>query len=531
MLTATGTPTSAAASPYTYALNTTPGCSFSRTTNDGSANGSASVSAFSCATASAGTMTAGTAVSGVTQTITATVTTVGTYSISTTANGVTFAGSGTFAATGAQNVVLTATGTPSAAGSNSFTLNTTPNCSFTRTTNPAALPANITLGTVNDNYIASVRDADYSPYVAPTTAATFAQGVAADGSNESTLIDVQGTLTTTGVTISIPYTVTGAPVTLPAFTQTINVPASSTQDGIARDITFSYAGGTFAVGSNTIAATVKSVGGTLNVKKLDLQTGIGNDNLGVLLAQFTYATNSAGGTAPFALRAIAGIPDRNIATADHVMLYVPVTSTTGKTWLNNNLGANYANATKTAFNPTQQATSSTDFNAYGSLFQWSRKADSHELINWTSGTAGTQVNGTTTTLADNPANALFIRNSTSPYDWRTTQDGALWATVASANNPCPIGFRVPTSSELNAERIAFSSNNTAGALASVLKLPVAGFRYNSDGSLYNTASYGHYWSSTVNGTSAINLDFHSSNASTYTNNRANGMSVRCLKDY
>jgi hypothetical protein len=80
-------------------------------------------------------MTAGVAVSGVTQTITATVTTVGTYSISTTANGVTFAGSGTFSATGAQNIVLTATGTPTAAGSNSFTLNTTPNCSFSRTTN------------------------------------------------------------------------------------------------------------------------------------------------------------------------------------------------------------------------------------------------------------------------------------------------------------------------------------------------------------------------------------------------------------
>jgi hypothetical protein len=78
-------------------------------------------------------MTTGIAVSGVTQTLTATVTKVGTYSISTTANGVTFAGSGTFSATGAQNIVLTATGTPTAAGSNSFTLNTTPNCSFSRT--------------------------------------------------------------------------------------------------------------------------------------------------------------------------------------------------------------------------------------------------------------------------------------------------------------------------------------------------------------------------------------------------------------
>jgi uncharacterized protein (TIGR02145 family) len=100
-----------------------------------STNGTAVVSAYVCNTAFAGTMTAGTAVSGVTQTITAAVTTVGSYSISTSANGVTFAAAGTFSGTGSQNIVLTATGTPTAAGSNTFTLNTTPNCSFNRITN------------------------------------------------------------------------------------------------------------------------------------------------------------------------------------------------------------------------------------------------------------------------------------------------------------------------------------------------------------------------------------------------------------
>lgn len=97
-----------------------------------SSNGTAVVSAYVCSTASAGAIIVGTTVSGVTQTITATVTKVGTYSISTTANGVTFAGTGTFASTGAQNIVLTATGTPAVKGSNTFTLNTTPNCNFSR---------------------------------------------------------------------------------------------------------------------------------------------------------------------------------------------------------------------------------------------------------------------------------------------------------------------------------------------------------------------------------------------------------------
>ena len=100
-----------------------------------SSNGSSLISSFnSCTIASTGILTRGIAVSGVTQTINVTVGTIGTYSISATANGVTFAASGNFTVTGAQNIVLTATGTPITAGPNTFTLNTTPNCSFSLTT-------------------------------------------------------------------------------------------------------------------------------------------------------------------------------------------------------------------------------------------------------------------------------------------------------------------------------------------------------------------------------------------------------------
>lgn len=119
---------------FAFTLNTLPTCSFTRTVlGNPSTNGSAIVSGYVCNTDSVGTLTVGTPASGVTQTITATVTTVGTYNITAEINGVTFSsGVGTFAGTGAQQVVLTATGTPTTAGSNSFTLNTTPNCSFTR---------------------------------------------------------------------------------------------------------------------------------------------------------------------------------------------------------------------------------------------------------------------------------------------------------------------------------------------------------------------------------------------------------------
>ena len=61
-------------------------------------------------------------------------------------------------------------------------------------------------------------------------------------------------------------------------------------------------------------------------------------------------------------------------------------------------------------------------------------------------------------------------------------------------------------------------------------LPVAGNRNNSNGSLNNVGSNGNYWSGTVNGTNAQNLNFNSGNANMNSNNRANGNSVRCLKD-
>jgi uncharacterized protein (TIGR02145 family) len=521
VLIATGTPT--ASDNHSFTLNTTPNCSFNRFVNDPSSNGTAVVSAYTCSTASAGTMTAGVAVSGVTQTITATVTTVGTYSISTTANGVTFAASGTFAGIGAQDIVLAATGTPTAATASpySYTLNTTPNCNFTRVV-LAPLPGNITLSAISPYFVASVYDQDYLPYTAPTGPASLATAQAANGVNEANALNIQGILTTTGVTLKIPYTVVTASVSLPAYSQTINVPASYTEDGIARDVTFSHGAASLAVGSGTINATLQAVGGTLNAKKLDLQTGIGNDNLGWLLAQFTYATNNSGGTANFDFRDIAPIPDRNIADANHVMFYLPVLGADGRTWLNNNLGANYANTTNGAFNPAAQASATNDANAYGSLFQWGRYADGHEFRN-SANTAGP--------IATPWTSINFITNSTDPRDWRNPQNDNLWQGVSGTNNPCPIGYRLPTETELNNQRLTWSSNTSSGAIASPLKLPLASFRVSSSGSLGSVGTNGYYWSTTVSGAYARSLYFDSSSASmsalTY---RAGGISIRCIMD-
>jgi hypothetical protein len=539
VLTATGTPT--VSGLHSYTINTTPSCTFSRTVvTNPTSGGSAVVSGYTCNTASAGTMTASAEVSGVTQTITATVQTMGSYNITATANGVTFSGSGNFLGTSSQNIVLTASGTPTVSGVHSYTINTTPSCTFSRTVNPAALPANITLSPIGPHVVASVFDNDYLPYTAPTGVASFTTPVPADNSPEGTAVNLQGILTTTGVSIRIPYTVVGAAVNLLAFTQTMTIPAAFTEDGISRDVSFSYGGTTLGIGTGTITATLRAIGDTLKVKKLDIQTGVGNDNLGVLIAQFSYATNNLGGAANFQFRAIAGIPDRNFSDANHRMLYLPVTNPiTNKTWLNNNLGANFSNTAKPQFNPAAQASSSTDQHAYGSFFQWGRYSDGHELINWTSSTAGTPVNSATNTTSsgDQPGHGLLIDISTSPFDWRVPQNNNLWQGASGINNPCPIGYRIPTESELNDERLTWSSNNPAGALASPLKLPTAGYRVNSFSALASVGTAGIYWSSNSSPLDVVSssyfsrfLEFFGSIARTVSFYRANGRSVRCIRD-
>jgi uncharacterized protein (TIGR02145 family) len=182
--------------------------------------------------------------------------------------------------------------------------------------------------------------------------------------------------------------------------------------------------------------------------------------------------------------------------------------TTGKTWMNRNLGA------------SQVATSSTDQNAYGDLYQWGRRADGHQCR--TSPTTGTL------SSVDQPAHGYFILVTNSPSDWRSPQNNNLWQGVNGVNNPCPSGYRLPTQTELNNERLSWGQNNSIGAFASPLKLTLAGARYST---LSDVGTNGTYWSSTVSGGTASGpLFFSSSNATMTVANRACGFTVRCLKD-
>jgi uncharacterized protein (TIGR02145 family) len=173
---------------------------------------------------------------------------------------------------------------------------------------------------------------------------------------------------------------------------------------------------------------------------------------------------------------------------------------------------------------SQVATSSTDAEAYGDLYQWGRAADGHQI----------RTSDTTSTLSssDNPGHGdFFIFKYSYPYDWRSPKNDNLWQGVSGTNNPCPSGYRLPTEAEWEAERTSWSSINAAGAFASPLKLPLAGSRSHSNGSLSSVGRYGFYWSSTVVGsTGASYLVFYSRGAWPTSDRRAYGFSVRCLKD-
>jgi uncharacterized protein (TIGR02145 family) len=74
-------------------------------------------------------------------------------------------------------------------------------------------------------------------------------------------------------------------------------------------------------------------------------------------------------------------------------------------------------------------------------------------------------------------------------------------------------------------------NSNLDRMCQFMFISSSGNRNRINGLLNNQGTNGNYWSSTVNVTNARNLNFNSTEANTNNNNRANGFTVRCLKDY
>ncbi|MEI6586687.1 MAG: hypothetical protein WCL56_11410 [Sediminibacterium sp.] len=241
----------------------------------------------------------------------------------------------------------------------------------------------------------------------------------------------------------------------------------------------------------TIALSTKTTNGT--------GTGSFSANLTGLTSSTTYyvkayATNSSGTNY-----------GNEITFATSVVSTPEVTTATGKTWMDRNLGA------------SQVATSSTDAQAFGDLYQWGRGTDGHQLRS--SSTTSSQ------SSSDQPGNALFILNG---GDWRTTNNDNLWQGINGANNPCPSGFRVPTKVEWDNESASWT--NITQAFASQLKVTMQGDRSSGSGSIVVIGEWGSFWTSTISGTNAYRVYFGNGGKGSDAFNRAWGFTVRCIKD-
>ncbi|MFA5850428.1 MAG: hypothetical protein WC833_11165 [Bacteroidales bacterium] len=131
-----------------------------------------------------------------------------------------------------------------------------------------------------------------------------------------------------------------------------------------------------------------------------------------------------------------------------------------------------------------------------------------------------------------------------PFDWCTpsvtTWDMTLY-------NPCPAGWRVPTTTELavlnaSGSTWLYSPNDNPDGLpgrwyggnhntdhVGSLFLPATGFRNVSKGAATIRGTMGDYWSCEASGIYASSLFFTSSASSMASDYRAGGLPVRCVK--
>lgn len=172
---------------------------------------------------------------------------------------------------------------------------------------------------------------------------------------------------------------------------------------------------------------------------------------------------------------------------------------------------------------SQTATRSTDEASYGDLYQWGRFADGHQCRN----SATTSI----ISSSDTPDHGNFLLVLSEPYDWRSPQNNNLWQGVNGINNPCPGGYRLPTYAELNAERASWVSNDPAGGFDLPLKLPVSGGRNFYNGEIADVGYAGLYWSATFDGVFSKTLTLYNHNTGMQSARRANGFSIRCIKDW
>ncbi|MBV7439870.1 fibrobacter succinogenes major paralogous domain-containing protein [Weeksellaceae bacterium TAE3-ERU29] len=335
--------------------------------------------------------------------------------------------------------------------------------------------------------------------------------------------------------IKIPYTNGdgGAYQTATSEAKTVGV---SSENGASSDISMKITGGTLTNGTGFIEAEIATPS-TFNVKKLEATNT-------QKIADFKFTLNGQEHTV--SLTAIGGILDKQYGDGVHNFVYLPIQVTDNnvyeKVWLNYNLGAAYSKLNTSDFNLGINKTGTeahNDDKLYGSLYQWQRQSDGHEFRN--SETIETQATDWTATSPEDVQGKFIV---TSNFNWVTGgvsassgDDVELWQS-GGENNPCPKGFHVPTKAEWIAFHKAVTGTETRydgnkmQQQQLLSNLPMAGQRVSDSNSLENMEEFGIYWGSESAGLgkSGVRLFFKSNVSAISANKRADGLSVRCVKD-
>ena len=208
----------------------------------------------------------------------------------------------------------------------------------------------------------------------------------------------------------------------------------------------------------------------------------------------------------------------------------------GRIWLQQNLGAD------------RVATANNDSQSYGHYFQWGRWDDGHQIKETAAG-------ANVMPIPNNPAGLNKTTGASNPFYYQSgtfVAENNFWGTGGSTDtwtattsedvsatngcDPCRQiigqGYRLPTKEEWDQLITSENITDRATAYSSNLKIPLSGYvgfnqAFNSNGSA------ARIWTSTAdaNGNAyLVRIQSGAPMATTVSNARASGLSVRCIYD-